>query len=616
MKKAIYWLTALLIISISVIALSPQAKAANQCGDNLTYSLSGGGVLTIRGTGEMSESIYPNYSPFDNNKSITSVIVEEGVTTICTRAFYGCTNLTSISLPSTIKRIDGYAFVNTAYYNDEQNWENGVLYIGNYLIAASKDISGNYLIKDGTIAIAHCAFSNCTSLTGVTMPNSVKHIGESAFGGCTALSDLDISPNIESIYHSAFGKCSSLYNINLPDKVIDISSSAFNGTGFYKNGNNWTSGSMYSGEFYIGNHLINSDGHKGYLEVRKGTIDIARNAFEDCENTRIIAIPQSVKHIGAYQAYGCDKLKAVYFEGTEAQWKSIVAEPNEDLERYTVYFEKAHHHQLYTIEEVRVNATCTDDGGYLNITYCKECESEITRERVVFPALGHLINEWTLSKPATCLNSGEEAGTCIRKGCAYTEKRETPSLGHSFSDPITLSNPTCANDGAEVSVCMRCDEEKVSIIAATGHAYGSRWNYNNANHWVECTKCGDKTSFEPHISTGSNACTICSYSAVSNPEDVEPPFTKPNPPTEPSIPSETVVPTYPTEAPDSNTNTPTDPSDVTASTDSSSTEITPSPEAETPNKRPATGVVLTVAIITVGSTLVGTFLIILKRKRD
>ncbi|MCD7797344.1 MAG: leucine-rich repeat domain-containing protein, partial [Clostridiales bacterium] len=85
-------------------------------------------------------------------------------------------------------------FYDSAYYNYESNWENDILYIGNYLIKANTSISGGYTMKDGTLDGTLCvvdeAFHYCTDLTSITMQNSVTSIGWSAFNNCISLTDV------------------------------------------------------------------------------------------------------------------------------------------------------------------------------------------------------------------------------------------------------------------------------------------------------------------------------------------------------------------------------------------------------------------------------------------
>lgn len=126
-------------------------------------------------------------SVFYECEKLSEVIIPNGVTTIGSSAFQGCKNLISITVPDSVTSIDSGAFALTAYSKKEENWEDNVLYVGKHLIDAKSNISGHYVIKQGTLTISAFAFSGHKQLTGITIPDSVITIGSFAFTYCSNL---------------------------------------------------------------------------------------------------------------------------------------------------------------------------------------------------------------------------------------------------------------------------------------------------------------------------------------------------------------------------------------------------------------------------------------------
>jgi len=116
-------------------------------------------------------------SAFNSCESLTSINIPSSVKSIGSSAFGSCTSLSNITISDSVENIGIYAFKNTAYYNNENNWEkdsekweNGFLYIGNHFIVSKTTSWGKYQIKSGTVTIADYAFYNCSSITNVEFP--------------------------------------------------------------------------------------------------------------------------------------------------------------------------------------------------------------------------------------------------------------------------------------------------------------------------------------------------------------------------------------------------------------------------------------------------------------
>ena len=85
----------------------------------------------------------------------------------------------------------------------------------------------NLIIKEGTIGIAGSAFLNCSELTSITMPNSLKYIGDGTFAKCSNLTSVTIGNSVTSIGSYAFWDCSELISVIIPNSVTSIGENVF-----------------------------------------------------------------------------------------------------------------------------------------------------------------------------------------------------------------------------------------------------------------------------------------------------------------------------------------------------------------------------------------------------
>lgn len=182
---------------------------------------------------------------FESSSSLKSIIIPEGVISIGQCAFRYCSGISEIKIPSSVIDIGALAFSEctelmnislpnnyiqigdsvfdwTAYYDNYDNWENGILYIGKHLIEAREFVSGTYSIKEGTITVADFAFENCRNLKQIIIPNSVKYIGAGAFEECNSLTALTIPDSVKEIGYTAFYNCTNLSDIYYSGNAIEF----------------------------------------------------------------------------------------------------------------------------------------------------------------------------------------------------------------------------------------------------------------------------------------------------------------------------------------------------------------------------------------------------------
>ena len=214
---------------------------------------------------------------------LTEYNIPDIVTTIGGYAFFDCSSLTSITIPDSVTTIGAYAFSGCVNLPVIDN----IRYADTYLVEAVDTSQISYAIKEGTRFIGDFAFYGCSSLTSVTIPDSVTIIGEGAFHACTRLTSIIIPDSVTTIGVNAFYNCSSLTSVTIGDSVTTIGEWAF------ADCSSLTSVTIGDSVTTIG----------GY-------------AFFDCSSLTSVTIPDSVTSIGTSTFYGCSSLTSIYCKPT------------------------------------------------------------------------------------------------------------------------------------------------------------------------------------------------------------------------------------------------------------------------------------------------------------
>ena len=262
----------------------------------------------------------------------TNYVIPDGVMNIGQDAFYECTSLTSITIPSSMTSIADNTFKSSSkleaiYVNsDNPNYKSvdGVLLdkAGATILEFPRAYPNkDYVIPDGVTNIGQDAFKGCTSLTSITIPSSMTSIAEKTFESCSKLEAFHVdngNPNYKSIDGVLSDKAGSTILIFppaypntdyvIPNSVTSIAENAFSGRTKLTNitiPGSWES--IDYGPFYKCNWL------KG-VTIENGVERIESYAFEKCEALTSVTIPSSVKSIGNAFWY-CTSLKSVSIMG-------------------------------------------------------------------------------------------------------------------------------------------------------------------------------------------------------------------------------------------------------------------------------------------------------------
>ncbi len=274
---------------------------------------------------ELTKVVVPNtvttieFSAFQGCANLETVVMGNNITYIGSSAFNGCTKLNDITIPDTVTTLGAGAFYNTAYYNDESNWENGLLYLENYLLSANKNISGEIVIKDGTTLMAGGLFKGNKNITKVTIPGSLTIVSGESFRECSNLTEVVLLEGVKEIGEMAFWNCPKLVKITIPASFQKVGSSAFGNTRIKEPHYNGTIDQWVSIDFdnYSENPIYTAKTlYINGEELKEAVISapiVKKGAFANCKTLEKVTLTDSVVEIEEQAFWYTFNLKEINF---------------------------------------------------------------------------------------------------------------------------------------------------------------------------------------------------------------------------------------------------------------------------------------------------------------
>jgi len=241
---------------------------------------------------------------FYDRRRLKEVVLNEGLTVIGSNAFYNCTALERITLPSTVITITQYAFKRCTKLKE-------------------------VVLNDGLTSIGSGegrAFTQCSALQSITIPSTVKEICRFAFSYCTSLREVVLNEGLEKIGRNVFQSCKSLQSITIPSTVDDIGMSTCN-----------ECNNLRTIVLKEGIKRIKSYAFKDCTELRSITIpstvtSIEKETFNGCTSLREVNLSDGIRTIGDNVFDDCPLLDRLIFASTSSRLGNILSAGQTDIE--------------------------------------------------------------------------------------------------------------------------------------------------------------------------------------------------------------------------------------------------------------------------------------------
>ncbi len=464
---------------------------------------------------------------------LKKIIIPDAVTFVQSLAFANCENLTEIEIECQTTKMASDAFLNTAYYHNDENWIDDVLYCGMYALDV-RETKEYVKIQEGTVVLAERLLEDQGAIKAIYLPDTVQIIGDYAFNGCTNLHSVNGGKEVKDIGGLAFGGTVSLEKIYLQADKVSLEILSFLSCNSLKEiifeGKNIDFAGL---DFYGCSQVellvlpsIECPIDNIFMDVAKKDLpkDIVFTDFE--QNTMLTR--------GDELLSACEG-RNIYLNYTRDEFAELIANNETDALQWTtdnvIYFKEEYNIAKYYIDQILVaydvvkkeeklmaptfgQGECyikDNSTVYSNITWDTDGDNipdelpEYMEEDIIAQAIYEYHTEHTLElisvlQESTCGVEGKGKYLCSICGLE-TEGSIEKTNQHNFSDKwIVGKNATCTEAGLKWHRCTSpgCEEKSsVTIIMPKDHSWGNGVVILEPEIGVEgieeytCLECGE-----------------------------------------------------------------------------------------------------------------------------
>ena len=217
--------------------------------------------------------------------------------------YWGCSSLTSITLPSRITSLgeDCFSYCRSL---TSITLPSGITSLGNSCFNGCRSLT-SITLPDGITSLGNFCFDGCISLTSITLPSGITSLGNSCFWGCRSLTSITLPDGITSLGEDCFRECSGLTSISLPSGITSLGNSCFS----FCSG--LTSITLPAGLTSLGNWCFYYCSSLTSISLPSGITSLGDDCFSCCSSLTSISLPSDITSLGDDCFSGCSSLTSV-----------------------------------------------------------------------------------------------------------------------------------------------------------------------------------------------------------------------------------------------------------------------------------------------------------------